>query len=73
MGAIREELEVCMSWTLHEVQYEIFIHFGAALNPDFDIWIVSGDIATKVNAMNEKKIIVQAYLLPKKLRIVLRC
>ena len=72
MGDIQQEIEVGMSWTVHEVRQEILIHFGATLNSDFDIWIVSGDIVTKVNARNEKNVIVEACLPPKMLRVILR-
>ena len=72
MGDIQQELEVGMSWTVHEVRQEMLIHFGAALNSDFDIWIVSGDIVTKIIARNEKNVTAEACLPPKMLRVILR-
>jgi len=71
-GELHQVLEVGSTWTLLHIRPEISIQFGTNLDAEFDMYIVNGDSAVKVNARNKNKTTVTEVLPPMKLRIISR-
>ena len=69
---ITQSLEVGPSWSIHEIRQEIQIHFGLALNYDFDIHLISDGIGSKINPRHEKNVTTLNCAPPKKLQVVQR-
>lgn len=70
---VTHELEVGLTWTIHEIRQEIRVMFAACEESAFDIWIVNEHgVASKVNSRNEKNVPVSSCLQPKKLIVVQR-
>ena len=67
------DVEVGMTWSVHELRQEIQIQLEIATDDfEFDIWIVTNNVASKVNARNEKHVTIMSCAPPKMLRVVQR-
>ena len=66
------DVEVGMTWSVHELRQEIQIQLEIVVDFEFDIWIVTNNVASKVNARNEKHVTIMSCAPPKMLRVVQR-
>jgi len=69
---LQVDVEVGMTWSVYEVRQEIQTQLGIAPDFEFDLWIVTDNVANKVNARNEKHVTVMSCVPPKMLRVVQR-
>ena len=69
---LQVDVEVGMTWTVHDLRQEIQIQLEIAADFEFDIWIVTNNVASKVNARNEMHVTIMSRVPPKMLRVVQR-
>lgn len=72
LEGVIQDISVGMTWSVQEIRQEIQIQLGIGADFEFDIWIVTDNVASKVNVRNEKHVTVMSCVPPKMLRVVQR-
>lgn len=70
--SLQIDVKVGMTWLVRKLRQDIQIQLEIAADFEFDIWIVINNVASKVNAKNEKLVTVMSCVPPKMLRVVQR-
>jgi len=66
----QHDLDVGLTWSLADIQQEVAVQFGIEANTIYQLWIVDGTVAVKINARNERKHATVDIMPPKVLHLL---
>jgi len=70
MEGKQHALNVGLTWSLVDIRQEVAVQLGVEVNTEYQMWIVDGTTAFKINARNEKKHTAADIMPPKVLRLL---